>query len=118
MTERETPTLLAQWAGLMLAPAVFFTHLEVAYVLVPRACRYHADVWLHVVGLAAVVAAALGAWTAWRVWDETGRDGSVEGGGALPRARFMGVTGLGVSALLTLLLAAQWVAGFVISPCQ
>ena len=46
----QTPSLAAQWTGMLLAPAVFFAHLQVAYVLVPRACRYHADVWLHVVG--------------------------------------------------------------------
>ena len=40
---------------------------------------------------------------------------------ASPRTRylrFFGVVGLGVSALLTLLILAQSVAGFVIDPCQ
>jgi hypothetical protein len=115
---RETPSLAAQWVGMLLAPAVFFAHLQGAYVLVPRACRYHADVWLHVVGVASVVAAALGAWTAWRVWSDTGRDATTETGGPIPRARFMGLTGLGVGALLTLILFWQWVAAFFISPCQ
>jgi hypothetical protein len=115
---RETPSTATQFVGLLLAPAVFFAHLQGAYVLVPRACRYHADVWLHVVGVAAVLVAAFGTWTAWRVWDATGRDATLETGGPLPRARFLGVTGLGVGALLTLILVAQWVAAFFISPCQ
>jgi hypothetical protein len=115
---RETPSLVAQWVGLLLAPAAFFAHLQGAYVLVPRACRYHADVWLHVVGVAGVLVAAAGAWTAWRVWEATGRHATTETGGPVPRSRFMGATGLGVSALLTLILLAQWVAAFFITPCQ
>jgi len=115
---RETPSTAAQFVGLLLAPATFFTHLQVAYVLVPRACRYHADVWLHVVGVASVLVAGFGVLTAWRVWDATGRHQTTETGGPLPRARFLGVTGLGVGALLTLILFWQWIAAFFISPCQ
>jgi hypothetical protein len=119
--EREleaAPPLARQWLGLLLAPATFFAHLQGAYVLVPRACRYHADVWLHVVGVASVVVAAYGTWLAWRVWSDAGRDGSTEPGGPLPRARFLGLTGTGVGALLTFLLFWQWIAAFFISPCQ
>ena len=111
------PGLLAQWTGLLLAPATFFAHLQIGYVLVPRACRYHEDLWLHVVGVASVVLAAVGLAIAWHVWQET-HDAAGEAGGPTPRARFLGATGLGVSALLVLLLTAQWVAAFFISPCQ
>ena len=114
----ESPSLSAQWVGLLLAPAAFFAHLQGAYVLVPRACRYHADVWLHVVGVASVAVAALGTFAAWRVWDATGRHQTTETGGPLPRARFLGVTGLGVAALLTLILLWPWLAAFFINPCQ
>jgi hypothetical protein len=111
------PSIAAQWAGLLLAPASFFAHLQIGYVLVPRACRYHQDVWLHVVGVASVVLAAVGGWLAWRVWASTA-SAPGEAGGPMPRARFLGATGLGVSGLLILLLIAQWVTAFFISPCQ
>lgn len=115
---RASPRLAAQWTGLLLAPATFFAHLQGAYVLVPRACRYDATAWLHVVGAAAVLLAAAGAWVAWRVWSHAGRHETTEAGGPLPRARFLGLVGFAMSALLVLLLLAQWGAGFVISPCQ
>ena len=111
------PGLLTQWTGLLLAPAAFFAHLQIGYVLVPRACRYHQEIWLHVVGVLSVVVAAVGLLVAWRVWQGT-RDASGEAGGPMPRARFLGGTGLGVSGLLVLLLIAQWVPAFFISPCQ
>jgi hypothetical protein len=110
-------SLRAQWAGLLLAPAAFFAHLQIGYVLVPRACRHHQDVWLHVVGVASVLLAAVGLAIAWRVWQAT-HDAPGDAGGPAPRARFLGATRLGVSALLVLLLVAQWVAAFFISPCQ
>jgi hypothetical protein len=112
------PSLAAQWAGLLLAPAAFFAHLQGAYVLVPRACRYDAEVWLHVVGVAGVVVAAVGMLIAWRVWSAAGRHASTEPGDPLARARFLGVSGFAVSAVLVLLLLTQWLAAFVISPCQ
>jgi hypothetical protein len=110
--------LAAQWIGLLLAPATFFAHLQIAYVLVPWACLHDGDVWLHVVGVVSVVLALIGALVAWRLWDRTGRDAPGEGGGALPRARFLALVGVCVSALFVLLLAVQWIAAFFISPCQ
>jgi len=112
--------LAEQWVGLLLAPAAFFVHLQIAYVLVPWAClhRPEGDVWLHVTGIASVVLAAVGTWVAWRVWDRDGRDASDDGGGVPSRARFLALTGLGMSAVFVLLLAAQWAAAFFISPCQ
>ena len=112
------PGLAAQWTGMLLPAATFFAHLQGAYVLVPRACRYHADVWLHVVGVASVVLAAVGTWVAWRVWSDAGRHESTEPGSALARARFLGVAGFAMGALFVLLLTAQWLAAFFISPCQ
>ena len=110
--------LALQWIGLLFAPAVFFAHLQVAYVMVSWACLHEGEVWIHVLGALSVVLAAAGMWAAWRVWGEAGRGAPGEGGGAVPRARFMAVCGLLVSAAFVLILAAQWVAAFFISPCK
>ena len=119
MREGAVPGLAAQWLGVLLAPVTFAVHLQVGYVLVPRACRYDAGAWLHVAGAASVVLAALGTWIAWRVLAGA-PSGPPDGapGDARSRARFFGEIGIGVSALLTVLLAAQWLAVFLIDPCQ
>ncbi len=114
----QVPGITAQWIGLLLAPAAFFTHLQLGYVLVYRACRYHTDLWVHVAGATSVALAAFGTWTAWRVWTRTGRTTSIEEAGAVARARFLGITGFGSGALFVLLLLSQWMAAFVLSPCQ
>lgn len=112
------PAPVAQWVGLLLAPATFAAHLQISYVLVRWACLRNADVWVHVVDLGAIALAAVGTWAAWRTWERAGRVDPGEEGGALPRTRFLGATGLGFSALITLVLIAQWIAAFFIGTCQ
>jgi hypothetical protein len=124
---RPTDTLLGsrderapalQWIGLLLAPAVFFAHLELAYVLVPWACVTKGQLWVHVSGAAAILLAFAGAVAAWRVHARTENAQPNDGAGSVPRTRFLGTVGICMSAAFVLLLIAQWVAGFVISPCQ
>ena len=110
--------LATQWVGLLLAPAAFFLHLQFAYAVVPWACRHRNDFWIHASGIASVVLAALGTFIAWQVWQREGGTDPGEGYGIAPRARFLGVVGLGVSAVITLILLAQWVAAFVVSSCE
>jgi hypothetical protein len=116
--ERASSSLLLQWSGLLLAPATFFAHLQIAYVLVPWDCAGGSHFWIHLVGFLSVVLAALGTFAAWTVWMREGGGDPTQHGGAIPRARFLGAVGVGTSALFVLLLAAQWAAAFILSPCQ
>jgi hypothetical protein len=114
--EERAPGL--QWVGLFLAPAAFFAHLEVAYVLVPWACVTRGQLWVHLSAMLAIVLALAGAWAGWivHVRAESAQDN--EGAGSVPRTRFLGTVGLCTSAVFALLLVAQWAAGFIIPPCQ
>lgn len=118
------------WIGLFLPAASFFTHLQVGYVLVPLACTTHDDLWVHVAGIASVILSALGTLVAYRVWMRA-RDADVhaaETAGSLTqrhdtprswtRLKFMGAVGTGMGAIFTLILLAQWLAGFAIGTCQ
>jgi hypothetical protein len=107
-----------QWVGFFLPPIVFFAHLQIGYVLIPWACTTQQDIWVHVVGIASVILAALGTFAAWVTWRRAGREEPGEGPGALPRTRFIGATGMGMNVVITLILLLQWVAGLYISVCQ
>lgn len=115
---QSTSSLREQMTGMFLAPATFFAHLQLAYVLVPWSCARDNHLVLHLVGFLSVVLAAAGAFVAWRAWSAEGRDEPGELGGPHPRARMLGVVGAVMSAFFTLLLLAQWVAAFFLSPCQ
>ena len=115
--EPEAHSLAAQWTGLFLAPAVFFVHLQGAYLVVLWACERQGIEWVHASGVLAILVAAVGTFVAWRVRAAAGADeGDVPGTRA--RARFIAECGLAVSAVMTLILVAQLITGFFISPCQ
>ncbi len=118
LSEERAPAPVLQWIGLLLPAATFFAHLQIGYVLVPWACAAKQDVWVHVAGVAAVGVAALGTLAAWRSWVRAGGDDPGESGGAVPRTRFLGATGVGMGLIFTLILIAQWVAAFFIGTCQ
>ncbi len=118
------PARVLQWLGFFLAPAVFFVHLEIGYNLIPWGCTKQTELWQHLVGFLAVVlclagdAAAVVSRARTRAAEENPPGHPVEGPGPLFRTRFMGDTGLGISALITLIVLMQWVAGFFITVCQ
>jgi hypothetical protein len=119
-----SPARLLQWIGFFLPPLVFFVHLETAYNLVPWECTKQEEVWMHVVGALAVLLSLAGNGAAWMSRARTPEAANdppghpVEGPGALWRTRFVADTGLGLGAMITLVLIAQWIAGFFITVCQ
>ena len=112
------PAPRAQWVGMFLAPAAFFAHLQVRYVLVPWACATNGQLWIHVVGVLSLAIAVLGALAARRTWRSAGGEDPTEAGGAMPRTRMLGVMGVGISLMFILVLLGQWLSAFFFSACQ
>lgn len=113
------PAPVAQWVGLLFAPAVFFVHLQVGYLLVLWACgRPGGALWVHVAGALSVVLSAVGLFAAWITWQRAGAEKPGDAGGDIPRTRLLGATGLGTSAALVMLLIWQWIAVFITPMCQ
>ena len=110
--------IAALWTGLILPPAAFLLNLEVAYALVPVACSSGATLPVHLVHLGCLILALVGGVFAWRCWRATGSTWPGEEGGRLARSRFMAGLGLLVSALFALVIVAQWIPSFLLSPCQ
>ena len=116
--ERTEPAPVLQWVGFFLAPATFFAHLQIGYVLIPWACTTKGWGWIHLVNVLAVLCALLGTWVAWLVHARAEGGARNDGPGAVPRTRFLGVVGLCMGGLFVLLLVAQSIAAIIISPCQ
>lgn len=118
------PARVLSWLGFFLAPLVFLAHLEIAYLMIPWGCTRQNELWQHLVGFLAVLLSLAGVAAAWISRARSSEAGGqppghpVEGPGALFRTRFMGDTGLGIAALLTLILLMQWISGFFITVCQ
>jgi hypothetical protein len=114
----EEPAPVLQWVGLMLPPAVFFAHLQLGYVLVPWACTTGQTLWVHFTGIVSIALSVIGTSAAWRTWMRAGREVPGEDAGSLPRTRLLGAVGTGTGAIFTLILFAQWIAGYFIRACQ
>jgi hypothetical protein len=106
------------WGGLLLPPAAFLANLEIAYALVPVACAARGTLLLHLVNAASLAVAVAGGLIAWRSWNMVGRlwpDGEA---GPIGRSRFLAAVGVSLAVLCVLVIVAQWLAVFLLDPCQ
>lgn len=109
---------LPLWAGVLGAPAAWAVQLQVSYSFVPWCCS-HGHLWvLHLSTLVFFALAAAGGVASFRHWRRAG-GGSAEGsgGGPVVRTQFLGLLGVLVSSMFSLLILAQGTASFFISPC-
>ena len=110
---------LALWAGALIGPVTFLVLLQVNYLLVMWTCSAQAaGRWpLHLASLLGLGAVAYAGWLSYRNSERTGRALEDEGGGAVPRSRFLSTLGLMTSTLFFYVVLAMWVTTFLMSPC-
>jgi hypothetical protein len=110
--------LAALWFGLFAGPAAFLLNLQIGYMLAPESCRAGNTVGLHVTHVVCLALAVAGGLIAWRSWRRSGREWPGEEGGVISRNRFMAALGVMTSAMFALVVFAQWLPTFFLSPCQ
>ncbi|HEX9937423.1 MAG TPA: hypothetical protein VGB15_09875 [Longimicrobium sp.] len=115
---REPRGIAALWFAVLAGPLAWMLGLNAAYSLVRVACAKNSMLYLHAVSLLTLLLALAGGVVAWREWQRAGREWPGEGGGTLPRSRFMVALGVLASALFSLVIVAQWVASFFLNPCM
>lgn len=108
--------LLMQWTGLLAGPFAWGLHMQANYSLVPWVCKNGGEILIHLVTILALAITALGAFAAWRSWQQ-GRETNVDDA-ALSRTSFMGMLGLLMSAMFFLVIIAQEIPGYFFHPCQ
>lgn len=116
-SERRLNFLL--WFG-MLGPAVIWlVYLESAYLLVHFARKKDNMFPLHVVSISFLLASVLlgiSSIAQWRKAEPRWPTDLDEG--IVARTRTLGALGVLMSAEFSLLIAASWIAMFILSPCQ
>jgi TRAP-type C4-dicarboxylate transport system permease small subunit len=114
----DSRTIAALWAGLLVPPLAFLANLEISYALVPTACKAGNASMIHLVHLLCLLLALGAGLIAWKSWNTFGTEWSGTEGGPIARSRFMAGSGLVGSALFALVIVAQWLPSFGLSPCQ
>jgi hypothetical protein len=110
--------IFSLWSGLLVAPFAFLLNLQVSYMLVPFVCATGRVFWLHLAAGGSLMLAALGLLISWHNWQKAGREWQSEAGSVTARSRFLSVMGLLMSALFCIAILAQWIANFIVGPCQ
>ena len=109
---------LALWAGVLAAPLAMLTQLQVNYALVLWACGAGREWPLHLTALLALAVTVAGGLLSWRNRRLAGTGWEDEGAGVIPRSGFMAAVGILISALIALVIVAQWIPVFVYGPCE
>jgi hypothetical protein len=98
----------ALWTGIVGAPLIWLIVLELNYALSPAACRSGDKSALLIGTSVALVLSFTAAFIAWRSWHAAGSVMATTAGDPVTRGRFMALAGLGLSALMTLLIIASF----------
>lgn len=111
-----TSSLVRQWTGVLLPSFAILFDINLSYILVQYACFNERVVVLWLVTIATLAMVALSAWYSWRVLDPDSpapeRDAVVH-----QRARFMGITGLSLTALALLSTIMLAIPKAMVPPC-
>jgi uncharacterized membrane protein len=110
--------LLWLWAGVLLAPLAFLSHLQVNYTLTQKLCPGGRTLPLHVMTLVFLLITALGCLIAWRSWRRVGKGLPDDAEDKQTRVRFLAVVGMMLGLLSFLIIIAQWIPQFIFDPCQ
>jgi hypothetical protein len=110
------------WPALLLAPTLALTDLTIVYALAMPECETQRIVVVHAVTLAFLLVTLLLTWLAWREWRHA--DGlqphpprPADSDAAAQRHPFIARVAVGSGALSSLVIAAMWIAPWLLSPC-
>ena len=110
--------MIANWLALLLAPSLALTALGINYALVTPVCEWQVDArWLHAVFAVSLLLSLLFAVLAWRNRHHL-RAAHAASQRSQQRERFLALVGVLVAALSALVVAAQWLPLWVLSPCS
>ncbi len=109
---------LTLWLGLLAGPVAVLLQLQINYALVPRVCSSGREWALHLVAFLALAVTVVVGLLSWRNWRRTGPRRADDGAGVVPRSRFMAAVGILISALMTLVIVAQWLPIFIYGTCD
>jgi hypothetical protein len=115
---RQPGGIFSLWLGVLAGPVVWIFDQQIKYMFLTYLCSPTGLALLHIVSFISLALIGTAAVISWLNWQSAG-GGEPDGkGGTMARSRFMGVLGLLMNGLFSLLIIAQWLPGFFFNPCQ
>jgi len=112
------------WLALLVAPALALAYQTLAYAAVPPSCAAQSLRVLHTLSVAALLACLAATLLAGHEWRRLGGERSAGAGldsdamEPASRHRFLSAVATWTGAFFTLVVACQWFAAWILSPCQ
>jgi len=111
------------WLALLAVPVLALLYQTLAYAAIPPACSMQTMLFVHALSIAAMLGCLVPTLLAAREWRRLHHDVATvptpDSDAPMPavRQRFLAAAATGVGALFTLVVASQWFAAWVLSPC-
>lgn len=106
-----------QIVGVIIGPLAFGADLLVSYALVQHACSTGHHYVLHLVSVICLLIALSGAWLSLRQYQAV-RSANDEGGSPFDRAHFVALLGMASSLWFAVVIIANAVPRYILSPCD
>lgn len=105
------------WLALVITPLLALTNLTIVYALVIPACENQSSLTLHAVSVGSLALGLLLTFMAWQQWQKYSILPSHPEDDADVRKNFLPAIASMTGLLSTLVIAAQWIPQWVLSPC-
>lgn len=115
--QSDSAAAMPQVLYVILGPLAFGADLLVRYALVQHACSTGQHYWLHLVSILCLVLVLAAALFAWRQYAAVAA-ASEEGGSQWDRTAFMSLMAVLMDLGCALLIIANAVPAFILSPCD
>ena len=106
-----------QVIGLLIGPLAFGADLLLSYMLVEHSCSTGHHYVLHVISVVCLVIVLAAAWMSWNQY-QAAKEGNDSGGSPLDRAHFLGLLGTASSLFFAVVIIANAVPRWILSPCD
>ncbi|HYG32256.1 MAG TPA: hypothetical protein VD810_04630 [Methylophilaceae bacterium] len=119
----EYKTHAAIWLALLVAPLLALMNLTVVYALVVSACEAQTTMPLHLVSACSLLLSLLFTFMAWHQWQQhaghqvSSKEEDTAEDDAPVRQSFLPAVAATSGLLSSLVIAAQWIPQWILSPC-
>jgi hypothetical protein len=115
---REGPRVTQLWASILLGPIAWAIDFVLGYAVVHHECSTGAMRWLYVSSVIAVLVSLFAAYLGWDCNRRLPREVPEDAGTVLGRSRAMALAGIGMGLWFAVIIIAEAVPRFLLSPCD
>src|SRR4051812_32743274 len=108
---------LALWFCVLAGPIAWLLNFQINYALVQCACTAHQTIFLKAISLTLLLIVSFAGIYAWRLFNQAKKQNTRRPIEVIERSKFMSALGIMLCALFGLIIIAQAIATFFISPC-